>query len=329
MAVIKKLKFFNKSKIKELRPFLNDEDDNLFIDILTNGLPGHLHYYLPLKYKLLPESYMLTDHEHTLGLISVNTFSGNYRKVNISQLFFLENAYEVAQQLVEFVVSQYGAMGAHSFYVLVDDTHTELSQVFLNNCGFRECSYEQIWEVPKTSFKKCKNIKYRRFKNSDVKEVSEIYNDSVFPHFKPAMLREEKEFYEPVFSGLKYANEYRYVIEEPATSRIIAYFKISTADNEKYTVDFNYSNGYEVDFDTILYFATREILRRTRKFKLYIKMKNYINTNKAQKEYFKEAGFNCISTKNLYVKDYFRIVKEFSEEERFAVLGGLHNSPSF
>lgn len=329
MAVIRKLNFFDKSKLKELRSFLNNEDENLFIDILTNGLPGHLHYYLPLKYKLLSESYLLTEQERTLGLISIDTFSGNYRKINISQLFFIENAYEVAQQLIEFVVAQYGAMGAHSFYVLVDDTYTELSQIFLNNCGFRECSYEQIWEVPKISFKKCKNIKYRRFRKSDVKEVSEIYNDSVITHYKPAMLREEKEFCEPIFSGLKYANEYRYVIEEPATSRIIAYFKISTADNETYTVDFNYSNGYEIDFDTILYFATREILRRTRKFKLYIKMKNYINTNKAQKEYFKEAGFNCVSTKNLYVKDFFRVIKEYSEEEKFAVLGGLHNSPSF
>ena len=58
-------------------------------------------------------------------------------------------------------------------------------------------------------------------------------------------------------------------------------------------------------------------------------MKNYIDTNKAQKEYFKESGFNIISTKNLFVKDFFNIIKEYSPEEKFAVLGGLHNSPSF
>lgn len=329
MAVIRKLNYFDKSKLKELSPFLNYENENEFIDLLTNGLPGHLHYYLPLKYKMLGESYLFTENKRTLGFIKVNTFRGNYRKINISQLFFIENAYEVAQQLIEFVVSQYGAMGAHTFYVLVDDVYTELSQVFLNNCGFRQCSYEQIWEVPRTSFKKCRNITYRRFKKSDVKDVADIYNDSVFTHFKPTLLRNEKEFCESNFSGLTYANEYRYVIEEPSDNRIIAYFKISTADNEKYTVDFNYSNGYELDFETILYFATREILRRTRRYKLYIKLKNYINTNEAQKDYFKEANFNCISTKNLYVKDFFKIVKEYSPEEKFAVLGGLHNSPSF
>lgn len=329
MVAIRKLNFLDKSKLKELSPFLNYEDENLFLDILTTGLPGHLHYYLPLKYKLLNESYLLTDKDRTLGLITVGTFSGNPYKINISQLFFIENAYEVAQQLIEFVVSQYGAMGAATFYLLVDDKYSELSQLVINHCGFRQCSNEQIWEVPKTAFKKERNITYRRFRNADVKAVADIYNDSVFTHFKPSLLREEKEFNEPLFSGLKYANEYRYVIEEPVNSRIIAYFKIATADNENYTVDFNYSNGYELDFDTILYFATREILRRTKKYRLFIKMKNYINTNNSQEQYFRESGFNCVSTKNLFVKDFFKVIKEYSPEEKFAVLGGLHNSPSF
>lgn len=329
MAIIRKLNFFDKSKLKGLQPFLNYKDENLFIDILTNGLPGHLHYYLPLKYKLLNESYLMSEKDKTLGLITVGTFSGNPQKINISQLFFLENYYEVAQQLIDFIVYQYGAMGAHTFYMLVDDMFTELSQMLINRCGFRQCSYEQIWEVPKKSFKKEKNITYRRFRKSDVKEVSNIYNDSVLTHFRPAMLRMEAEFNEPYFSGLKYTNDYRYVIEDNSTSRIIAYFKISTADNEKYTIDFNYSIGYEIDFNTILYFATREILKRTRKYKMYIKMKNYIDTNKAQKEYFKAQNFNLISTKNLYIKDFFKVAKEYSFEERFAVLGGLHNNPSF
>ena len=329
MAVIRKLNFLDKGRLKELRPFLNNDDENLFIDLLTNGLPGHLHYYLPLKYKVLNESYLMTEKDKTLGLITVGTFNGNHKKINISQLFFIENYYEIAQQLIDFVISQYGAIGATTFYMLVDDIYTELSQVLLNNCGFRQCSYEQIWEVPKISFKKGKGLKYRRFKNSDVKEVADIYNDSVITHFRPAMLRKKEEFYESNFSGLKYCNEYRYVIEDEGLSKIIAYFKISTADNKNYTVDFNYSAGYDIDYDTILYFATREILKRSRKFKLFIKMKNYIDTHKSQKEYFKAENFNLISTKNLYVKDFFKVAKEFSLIERFSTLGGLHNSPSF
>lgn len=327
MAKIRKLNCFEKPKLKELISFLKVNGGNQFIDILTTGMPGHLHYYLPLKYKFLNESYILTDKKRVIGLITTNTFSGNHKKINISQLFFLENAYEAAQQLIEFVVAQYGAQGAHTFYVLVDDIYTELAQVFVNGCGFRQCSYEQIREASKLTFRKNTNLTYRRFKNSDVKVVADIYNDSVLTHFKPTLERKEKEFCETICSGLKYISEYRYVIED--NSRIIGYFKISTADNENYTVDFNYSNGYAVDCEAILYFATREILKRKRRFKLFVKMKNYINTNKEQEKYLNEAGFRCVKTKLLLVKDFFRIAKEFSTEERFAMLGGLHNSPTF
>ena len=329
MTKIRKLNRLDKPKLKELISFLNVNNESHFVKTLIDALPGHLHYYLPLKYKFLDESYLLTDKKHVLGLISVNTFKGNHKKINISRLLFLENAYEAAQQLVEFVIAQYGAMGAHTFFVLVDETYSELAQLFVNNCGFRQCSYEQIIEVTKYSFRKNRNLSCRRFKNSDAKEVTEIYNDSILTHFKPTLNRREKEFCESICSGLKYLTEYRYVIEEQNSSGIIAYFKISTADNENYTVDFNYSDGYEIDLETILYFASREILRRKRRFKLFIKIKNYIRTNKQQEEYINREGFKHINTKLLLVKDFFRIVKEYSPEEKFAVLGGWHNSPTF
>jgi len=329
MSKIRKLNIFDKPKLKELSPFLNAEDENLFIDVLTHSLPGYLQYYLPLKYKFFSESYLLVDDNRDLGLITINTISGNPQKINISQLFFLENYYEVAQQLIEFIISQYGAMGAHTFFMLVDDKYYELSRLLVDVCGFRQCSNEQIWEVNKQSFKKKRNLQYRRFKNSDVKTVTEIYNDSVFQHFKPTLLRTEKEFCESTLSGLKYATEYRYVIEDTEFSRTIGYFKISTVDNKNYTVDFNYSNGYDVDIETILSFVTREILKRTRRYKLYIKLKNYIDTNEAQKEYYLASGFTPVVTKNLYIKDFFKVIKEYSPEERFATVSGWHNSPSF
>jgi len=329
MTKIRKLNRLDKPKLKELVSFLNVDNESHFVKMLTDALPGHLHYYLPLKYKFLDESYLLTKKKHVFGLISVNTFKGNYKKINISRLLFLENAYEAAQQLVEFVIAQYGAIGAHTFFVLVDERYSELAQLFVNNCGFRQCSCEKIFESSKYSFKRNRNLTCRRFKNSDAKEVSELYNDSLITHFKPTLNRRREEFCESICSGLNYFTEYRYVIEEPDTSRIISYFKISTADNENYTVDYNYSGGYDIDLETILSFATREILRRKRRFKLFVKTKNYIQTNKQQEEYMNREGFKCVNTKLLLVKDFFKIAKEYSSEEKFAVLGGWNNSPTF
>lgn len=327
MRKIRKLNFFDKPKLKKIMTFLQATGGTDFLDLMTNVFPGHLHYLLPLKYKFLNESYLLAEEKNVLGLITTNTFYGNPYKVNIAQLMFRENAYEDAQQMIEFVIAQYGALGAQTFFALIDIRFTELINVMLNTCGFRQCSSEQIWEVTKKRYKKPKTLSFRRCKKSDAKSIAEIYNDSLIPHFKPTLVREESEFCESWCLGLKYQTEYRYVIEDG--SKIIGYFKIITPDNQNYTVDFNYSDGYEIDFDNIMYLAKREIMKRQKKFKLFIKLKNYIKTNDLQKNYFEEKGFKCVSTKLLLTKDFFKQVREFSKEERFALMGGFNNIPTF
>ena len=327
MAKIKKLNWFDKPKLKTLTSFLDANNENLTESFSPDILPFCLHYYLPLRYKFYPESYLLTDNREILGLITTNVYRGNPEKINISRLMFWENSYETAQQLSEFVIAQYGAMGARTFYILIDEYNSELAQLLVNNCGFRQCSTEQLWEIPKRAFKKNRNVSCRRFKKSDIKEASEIYNDSVLSYFKPALNRNEKEFTEPLCSGLRPQSEYRYVIEIEQLSKIQAYFKISTSDNECFTVDFNYSEGYDIDFDTIMYFASREILKRKRQFKLLIKMKNYIRTNKNQTDYLCGHGFKCVNTKLLLVKDFFKIIKE--PEKNFVVLDAGYNGSSF
>lgn len=304
--------------------FLQTNGGTEFHDLMTNVFPGHLHYLLPLKYKFLNESYLLTEEKNVLGLITTNTFQGNPYKINISQLMFRENSYEDAQQMLEFIIAQYGALGAHTFFAAVDEKFTELAAVMLNTCGFRQCSSEQIWEVTKKRYRKSKKLTFRRFKKNDAKPVADIYNDSLVTHFKPTLTRLEAEFQESYCSGLKYQTEYRYIIEENGV--IIGYFKITTPDNKNYTVDFNYSNGYDIDLDYIMYFAKREILKRQKKFKLFVKLKNYMNTTDAQKTYFETKGFICVNTKILLVKDFFKQVKEFSYEEKFALMSGVQKN---
>lgn len=325
MRKIKKLGFFDRPKLKKFIKFLQSDNGSEFLELMTNFFPGKLHYLLPLKYKFLNESYLLSEDDNVLGLITTNTFSGNPYKINISQLMFRKNAYDTAQQMIEFVIAQYGAMGANTFFILIEEKFNELINMIINSCGFRQCSYEQTWQVTKKRYKKSKHLTYRRFKKADAKDISDIYNDSLITHFKPTLVRTQEEFCEGQCKGLKYLTEYRYIIEDD--SRIIGYFKITTSDNKNYTIDFNYSNGYEIDFDNIMYFAQREILKRQRKFKLFVKLKHYINTNEAQKSYFEHKKFKCTNTKILLVKDFFKQVKVY--EEKFALMGGYNNIPTY
>jgi hypothetical protein len=72
---------------------------------------------------------------------------------------------------------------------------------------------------------------YRVFKNSDAKVLTEIYNDSLLPHFRPFLGRDINEFKESIFQGLSYYSEYKYVVEDKNTKNINAVLIINTVDN--------------------------------------------------------------------------------------------------
>jgi len=321
MAKISKLNYFNKSKIKKMIPFLNSNSNNNFMNLLSISPFGKLHSLLPLKYKFLDESYVISENNEDLGVITVSPIVGNYSKLRISQLFFSENSYEVAKHLIDFVVSHYSANGATNFLVTLDETYDELVNLFLSSCGFRQCSAEEIWAVPKKAFRKSNTIRYRRLRDSDLKDISDIYNDSLVQYFKPTLQRSDKEFAESFCHGLTYSTSFRYVIEDNSSGRIIGYFLISTDDNENFLIDFNYSDGYEVDFDEIMYCAAREILKRNRHFKLFVKVKRYLKTCDKQKDYFVEHQFHWLKTKQLLVKDFYKLIKQESPLKEFVMLG--------
>jgi len=326
MAEIHKLNYFNYSKIKNMTPFFNTINHNSFLQMLSISPFGKIHGLLPLKYKFLNESYVISENNEAMGAITISPIVGNYSKLAISQLFFNENAYDVAKELINFVISHYGANGASAFYVTFDETLYELINLFTTACGFRQCSAEEIWEVTKKTFHRPETFKYRRLKDSDLKEISDIYNDSLITYFKPTLERSKTEFAEFFCHGLTCSTAYRYVIEDNSSGKIIGYFLISTDDNENYLVDFNYSDGYYIDFDGIMHCATREILKRKRHFKLFIKIKRYLKTSEPQKNYFVENNFQWVKTKLLLVKEFYKLIKQESPLKEFIMLGQLNKN---
>jgi len=319
MSKIKKVTYWNKKKLAKMVSCMKEQRNNSFLNFLSSTPVGFLHHLLPLKYKFLDESYILEQDSDPLGVITVSSIVGSSSKLQISQLLLADDSFSSAEQLINFVIVNYGANGATGFFATINENFAELINIFVNQCGFRQCSTEQIWEIPKISFKKSQNIKYRRFKNSDLAEISAIYNSTLESHYKPTLERTEQEFSEFLFNGLTYTSNFRYIIEDNSTSKIIGYFLISTEDNENFLVDFNYSTGYDVDFDGILYYATREILKRKRRFKLHIKIKNYLQTGKIQTEYAQQKSFECKNTKLMLIKDFYKVIKQTTPMKEFIV----------
>ena len=307
---IRQLNCFDIPKIRKMTEYLGSDDSDRFAKEMKSEAARVIHKFLPLKYKFLPESYIFLDKNEILGMITVLPTMGNPYKINITRLIFQNNLYDVGKQLVDFVIARYGAKGATSFSVTIDQSHEELFNLFLNQCGFRHCSSENLWKLEGVNYDNVHPAPFRAYQNQDSKKVSDLYNGELNSLYKPALVRIKTEFREPFFEGITNFYKNRYVLEEPSHHRIIAYMSIMTGDNQNFILDLTTSSGYEISYDEILAFAMREIGARKTTFYAFSKQKKYSKNSEKFGEYLKSKNFNCIQTQNVLVKDLYKPIKQ-------------------
>ena len=69
MRKIRKLYYFDKKNMQEMISFLNNRDTYINNIMFNPFIP--LHHLLPLRFKFLPETYVLKDKKEIKGLITV------------------------------------------------------------------------------------------------------------------------------------------------------------------------------------------------------------------------------------------------------------------
>lgn len=309
MARIRKLFCFDIPKIKKMISYLGADEGERFSKNLVLNAIVCAQSLLPLQYKFMPESFIFLEDNEISGLITVQPTPGNWTKLSITQLVLKQNNYEVGRQLVEFVIARYGAKGAASFNVMVDECHDELMQLFLCGCGFRQCSSEVLWK--NEGYKsEIKPAHFRRCQNSDAREVCKLHNGEVITHFRPSLLRAKNEFLEPIFAGLSNGYKTRYVLEDNLSDRIIGYLSISTSDNVNFIIDLVTNNGYNVDYDEVISFVDSEISAYKTVYYTFYKQKRYNKNSERFENYLTNHKFALIQTQHILVKDFYQTVKQ-------------------
>ncbi len=317
MRKIRKLYYFDKKNMQEMISFLNNRDAYINSIMFNPLIP--LHHLLPLRFKFLPETYVLKDKKEIKGLITVAPSRCPMRKMEIQRLFFEENCYEDASELVQFVVSKYKAMGAFSFVVKVDDYMPDLLKMFVAKCGFSQISYEKLWKVKDITYGYNRKD-FREFRNSDSPTVSALYNESLLPHIRPLLSKDAKEFKEIFLKGLSYFSEYKYVVEDKKSKNILCYLSIITTDNENYILDIVQSSWVDVNIESIIGFAQSRISKRKKDFQLYVKTKKYTQLGEKYEQEFIKNKFECVQNQIVLTNTSARILKEPVHSGRFTIL---------
>lgn len=315
---IRRLTYFDYRKLKRLVSYLcNDENDRIARSIMQEPV-GFVNAMLPLSLKFHSESFILINEDEILGLITVVTTAGNPYKINITRLVFKDNCYEVGKQLVEFIVQKFGAKGATSFVVTIDECHDELFDLFINGCGFRKCASETLWKIEKPVPEKT-SIKWRYAQVSDTKNIAELYNSELINMYKPSLSRNAKEFQDSMLSGLREFYKVRYLLED--NKKLMGYLSITTSDNLNYILDMILNSGYEYDYDSIINLLLCEVAGKRRAFYPLIKQKNYVKNSDKFGEYLQGKGYIPIQTQQILVKDYYKPIPAESASWKAFSLG--------
>lgn len=320
MNKIRKLYYFDKKKIQEMISLLNDNvNDNYISHIMFSPLLP-LHHFLPLSLKFLPESFVLKKNKEFKGLITVAPTKSKYKKMEIQKLFFEENSLSEAAELIQYVVSKYKAMGAPSILVKIDDYLPELLSLFVSKCGFSQISYEKLWRINKFIEEPFEKKEFRIFRNSDAKAVTNLYNDSLLPHFRPLLNKEVKEFAEPLFKGLSYYSEYKYIIEDAKTKAIVGCISILTSDNENFVIDIIQTSWVNLNINSIINFATHQIKKRKKRFGLFVRTKRYTNIGDKYEKQFIENGYDCVQNQIVLTNSSAQVLKDSNKIEKYTTL---------
>lgn len=322
MSKIRKLYYFDKKNAREMVAFLNNGDRYTNKIMFNPLLP--LHHLIPLKFKTLPESFILKDGKNIKGLITIAPTKNPMKQMEIQKLLFEEGRYDDAGELVQYAVSKYKAMGTASIIVRIDDYLPELIDLFISKCGFSQISYEKLWYIKNINHESYNKELFREFRNSDASAISNLYNESLLPHFRPLLSKEQKEFKEQFFRGLSYYSEYKYVITDKNDKDIIGYISIKSSDNENYLVDFLLAPWVDIEIDEILSYANRQISKRNQKYNIFVKTKKFTQNGTKYEEEFINKNYTCIQNQVILTNSSARIIKEASSTGKFTVLNQFY-----
>lgn len=326
---IRKANYFDKFRLKKIISFLSSDAIDHYTKVFMNFPFNTIHDLLPLNFKFLPESYVIEEDKEIIGMVTVSPTAGNPFKLNINRLFLEQDYFNAGKQLIEFVISKYGAKGASAFVAKIDDSYDELLQLFAEGCGFRQCSSEQLWKMNTLRLSQTDNSFFRPFKNSDAQAVAMLFNDTIITHFKHSISRTKNEYLEPIFKGLTEESKFKYVIEDENLKTVKAYFSFTTCDNSNYILDITTSPWYECSRDDILSFTINQIAKRQKEFSLFVKVKKYTTTAESFEQYLVEKDFKCVQNQLVLIKDFYKLLKEPQPLHRILLFNEINEKPVF
>ncbi len=315
MAKIKKISYGNILHIKKLISVISSDNIMNYRRLFFLSVP--ITFLQNMVYSVIlrrfTETYVVSDSNNNLkGVISVKAQHGNPYKWQIKRLFLDRNSHEEGKQLVEYIIAKFGARGVDTFYVAVDDLQHDLIDLFIKGCGFRLCSYETLWKVSNLNFilDDLDEKAFRPLKSSELQKCADLFNENLITHYKYSLSKVKGEFSDRFFQGFNSEMNFKYALFDENYKYLKSFIEIKTLDNTNYFIDTIVPPQYFDLYPQILSFAVKKIIKRNKKFHLYIKNRKYLQGGELLEKFFKDNRFELLQNNAILVRDFFKPIKE-------------------
>ena len=269
--------------------------------VFTKHLPIIKHFIcfinhlLPLRLKFASETFIALIDNIVKGEITLEKDSKSNTRFKITKLILEE--FSIAHQLTSYVASRYRAMGANSFYAVVDEKQTDLLNIFKNELNFRECGCEYLYKINEVNSNFSMFLK--TLKRENIKEVCKFYNENINSFNRFIFGRENYQFQNSCMKFISFKEN----------NDILGYFEVATKNNVDFYINFTIDCAYNIYLLDAVKFIYSKIKRKNKHFNLYLKVKDYFMNSKELITILNENHFELISKSQILAKDYYKEIK--------------------
>ncbi len=278
--------------------FINNKEYNCSV---INSFFCFINHLLPLRLKYLNESFAAIKDKKLLGLISLDKDSNSFTRFKITKLILEDDATTIASRLVNYVITRYRAMGANSFYIVVDINRADLAQIFKNELNFRTCGMEYLYKINDINNTSSYSFFLKPFKIENTKEVCTFYNENINSYNRILFSRQEYQFN----NGFE-----KYVFYNDKEDKVLGFFELATKNNHDFYINFSIDFAYNIYLLDAIKFIYWKLKQKNKKFNLYLKIKDYFMNSKELIAIMKENNFELVSKSQIYAKDFLREIKD-------------------
>ena len=257
-----------------------------------------INHLLPLKFKYTNESFVAIEEGKIKGLITLDKDSKSNSRFKITKFILEDSDTSNANQLVNYVITRYRAMGASSFYIVIDEKDADLLNIFQNELNFRACGLEYLYKINSIN---SSTLSIKNYKQEFSREICNFYNENINSFNRVLFARQPYQFKN---------NCIKYMFLDDKDNKILGYFELATKNNTDYYINFAIDCAYNIYLIDAIKYIVMKIRQKSKNFNLYVKIKDYFMNSKELIKILDENNAEFVSKSRILAKDYYKEIKE-------------------